>query len=77
MRGKGRNKIQKVLSLKYDEQDSVQDKQMFFKRVILWYGMVCYAILVCYGMVWKVWYAMRFQCYAMRFLCYAMLCFML
>ena len=33
--------------------------------------MVCYAIL-CYGMVWKVWYAMRFQCYAMRFLCYAM-----
>ena len=49
---------------------------MFFKRVILWYGMVwygmvCFAIL-CYGMVWKVWYAMRFQCYAMRFLCYAM-----
>ena len=33
--------------------------------------MVCYAIL-CYDMVWKVWYAMRFQCYAMRFLCYAM-----
>ena len=40
------------------------------------YGMVCYAIL-CYGMVWKVWYAMRFQCFTMRFLCYAMLWFML
>ena len=38
---------------------------------MVWYGMLCYAIL-CYGMVWKVWYAMRFQCYAMRFLCYAM-----
>ena len=40
------------------------------------YGMVWYAIL-CYRMVWKVWYAMRFQCYAMRFLCYAMVWFML
>ena len=35
---------------------------------MVWYGMLCYAIL-CYDMVWKVWYAMRFQCYAMR--CYA------
>ena len=26
---------------------------------MVWYGMLCY------GMVWKVWYAMRFQCYAM------------
>ena len=48
MREKGRNKIQKVLLLKYDKQDSVQDKQMFFKRVILWYGMLSYA-MVWYG----------------------------
>ena len=26
--------------------------------------MVCYAIL-CYVMVWKFWYAMKFHCYAM------------
>ena len=44
---------------------------MLLKRVILWYGMICYAFL-CYGMVWKVRYAMRFQWYAMKFLCYAM-----
>ena len=31
---------------------------------MVWYSMVCFAIL-CYGMVWKVWYDMRFQCYAM------------
>ena len=59
MREKGQNKIQIVLLKKYDEHDSVQDKQMFLKRVILWYAMLCYAIL-CYGMVWKVWCAMRF-----------------
>ena len=60
--------------MKYYEHYSVQDKQMFLKRVNLWYGMLCYAMLW-YGM--EVWYAMRFQCYAMRFLCYAMLWFML
>ena len=38
------------------------------------YRMVCYACyaILCYGMVWKVWYHMRFLWYAMRFLCYAM-----
>ena len=53
MRGKGRNKIQKVLMLKkYYEHDSVQDKQIFLKRVILWYGLVCYAMLS-YGLCCK------------------------
>ena len=68
--------MQKELLKKYYEHDSVQDKQMFLKRVILWYGMVWYGML-CYAMLWKLWYAMRFQCNAMRFLCYAMLWFML
>ena len=36
---------------------------------MVWYALLCY---LCFGMVWKVWYGMRFQCYAMRFLCYAM-----
>ena len=40
---------------------------MFWKS----HSMVCYAIL-CYGMVWKVWYAMRFQCYEISMLYYAM-----
>ena len=44
---------------------------MRLKKVILWNGMPCYAIL-CYNKVWKVWYAMRFLSYAMRFLCYSM-----
>ena len=61
---KGRNRIQEVLFTKYDEHDCVRDKQMFFKTVILWYGMLCQAMLS-YAMVWKIWYAMRFQCYAM------------
>ena len=34
---------------------------------MVWYAMLSYA------MVWKVWYALGFQCYAMRFLYYAML----
>ena len=41
---------------------------------MVWYAILCYAML-CYGMiwkVWKVWYAMRFQCNAMRFQCNAM-----
>ena len=36
---------------------------------MVWYDLLCYAIM-CYGMVWKIWYAMRFLYYAMRFLCY-------
>ena len=41
-------------------------KNIFEKsNSIVWYG------ILSYGMVWKVWYGMRFQCYAMRFLCYA------
>ena len=48
MRKKGRNKIQIALLKKYDEHDSVQDKQMFLKRVILWYAMLSYA-MVWYG----------------------------
>ena len=44
---------------------------MLLKRIILWYGMLFYAFL-CYGMVWKVRYAMRFQWNAMKFLSYAM-----
>ena len=38
---------------------------------MVWYGMLYYDIL-CYGMVWKVWYAIKFQCYALRFQMYAM-----
>ena len=57
-----------MLLKKYDEHDSVHDKQMFLKRVLFWYDMLCY------GMVWNVWCAMRFQCYAMRFLCYGLCC---
>ena len=54
MKKKGRNKIQKILLKKYDEHDSVQDKQMFLKKCnsMIWNGLVCYAIL-CYGMVWN------------------------
>ena len=40
--------MQIVLLQKYDEHDSVQDKQMFLKRVILWYAMLSYA-MVWYG----------------------------
>ena len=43
----------------YDERDSIQNEHMSLKRVILWYPMLCCAIL-CYGIVWKVWHAMRF-----------------
>ena len=48
MWNKGRHKIQKVMLKKYDEHDSVQKKQMFFKRVIkIWYAMrfLCYAMV--------------------------------
>ena len=39
------------------------------------YGMLSYTIL-CFGMVWSVWYAMIFLCYAIQkncLLCHAML----
>ena len=45
-----REKGPKYFLQKYDELDSVQDKQMFLKRVIVWYGMICYAMLS-YAMV--------------------------
>ena len=51
------------------EKDSIQDELIFLKRVILWYGMLCYPML---GMVWGVWYSIGCLCYAMRFICYAM-----
>ena len=51
------------------EKDSIQDELMFLKRVILWYGMLCYPML---GMVWGVWYSIGCLCCAMRFICYAM-----
>ena len=73
MREKGRNKIQKVLLLKYDEQDSVQDKQMFFKRVILWYGMVCFPMLW-YGMESMEYYEISMLCYEISMLCYGSCC---
>ena len=57
MREKGRNKMQKVLLKKYYEHDSVQDEQMFLKRVIIWYVMVWYAMLS-YATVWYGKYAM-------------------
>ena len=65
-----------MLLKKYNEHDSVQDKQIFLKRVILWYGMVCYAMLS-YAMVWYGKYGMRWDFNAMLWdfcalLCYAM-----
>ena len=60
---------------KYYEHDSVQDKQMFLKRVILymvWYGMVCYPMLW-YGMESMVCYEISMVCYAISMLCYAMI----
>ena len=63
-----------MLLKKYYEHDSVQDKQMFLKRVILWYGMVCYAMLS-YGMVWYGKYGMLWDFNAMLWDFYAMLCY--
>ena len=69
---------------KYDEHDCVQDKQMFLKRVILWYGMVwygmvwygmvCYAMLS-YAMVWYGKYGMLWDFNAMLWDFYAMVYF--
>ena len=42
---------------------------MFLKRVILWYGMVCNAML-CYPMLWCGMESM--VCYEISMLCYAM-----
>ena len=63
-----------MLLKKYYEHDSVQDKQMFLKRVILWYGMVCYAMLSC-AMVWYGKYGMLWDFNAMLWDFYAMLCY--
>ena len=41
---------------------------MFLKRVILWYGMVCY-VLLSYAMVW---YEISMLCYEISLQCYAM-----
>ena len=56
---------------KYDEHDCVQDKQMFFKRVILWYGMLCYPMLG-YGMESMVCYEISMLCYEISMLRYTM-----
>ena len=78
MREKGRNKIQIVLLKKYDELDSVQDKQLFLKRVILWYGMLCYVMLyyamVWYGMESMVCSEILMLCYEISMLCYGLCC---
>ena len=63
-----------MLLKKYYEHDSVQDKQIFLKRVILWYGMVCYAMLS-YAMVWYGKYGMLWDFNAMLWDFYAMLCY--
>ena len=64
-----REKCRKYIKKLLLEKDSIQDELMFLKRVILWYGMLCYPML---GMVWGVWYSIVCLCYAMRFICYAM-----
>ena len=56
---------------KYYEHDSVQDKQIFLKRVIIWYGMLCYAMLS-YAMVWYGKYGMLWDFNAMLWGFYAM-----
>ena len=63
-----------MLLEKYYEHDSVQDKNMFLKRVILWYGMVWYAMLF-YAMVWYGKYGMLWDFNAMLWDFYAMLCY--
>ena len=63
-----------MLLKKYYEHDSVQDKQMCLKRVILWYGIVCYAMLS-YAMVWYGTYGMLWDFNAMLWDFYAMLCY--
>ena len=63
-----------MLLKKYYEHDSVQDKQMFLKRVLLWYGMVCYAML-CYPMVWYGKYGMLWDFNAILWDFNAMLCY--
>ena len=58
---------------KYDEQDNVQDKQMFLKRVILWYGMLCYPVLW-YGIESMENYEISMLCYEISMLCYGLCC---
>ena len=57
-----------MLFKKYDEHDTVQDKQMFLKRVILWYAMLSY------DMVWYGKNGMLWDFNAMLWDFYAMLC---
>ena len=48
------------LNEKCGERDSLKDEHMFMKGVIPWY-----AVILWYGMVWSVRFAMRFQYYAL------------
>ena len=50
----------------YDERDSIQNEHTFFKRVILWYAMLSYAMVWYgkYGMLWYF-YDMLWDFYAM------------
>ena len=63
--------MQILLLKKYDEHDSEQDKEMFLKRFILWYGMLCYP-MQWYGMESMVCYEISMLCYEISMLCYAM-----
>ena len=45
MREKGPKSDPDSVVKEINEHDNVQDKQMFLKRGILWYGMVCYAMV--------------------------------
>ena len=44
---------------------------MFLKRVILWYGMLCYP-MIWYGMERMVCYEISMLCYEISMQCYAM-----
>ena len=63
-----------MLLKQYAEHDIVHDKQMFLKRVILWYGMVWYAMLS-YAMLSYGKYGMLWDFNAMLWDFYAMLCY--
>ena len=56
MRGKGpKLDSESVVGEKYGDCDSIQDKGMFFKRVILSYALLSYPML-CYGMGFMICY---------------------
>ena len=65
-----------MLLKKYDEHDSIQDKKMFLKRAIQWYGMLCYDMLS-YAMAWHGKYGMLWNFNSMLWDFYVMLWFML